>query len=179
MNLNKTRVYLSGCVESSNDPYSWRTEITPQLENMGIIVLNPLIKPKWMPQINAQQQLEMKKKLIINENISQIQVENNIIRQYCLALVRMCDFMIVNIDRTFTAGVFEEISLATHKPHFIISDTEIPSLWLVDQLNYYTKHDRDLYCHKTINSLIMKLQAIHKGEEQLDNLKWIFLSYNA
>lgn len=180
MNLHRTRVYLSGCVEASNDPNSWRIQITPLLENMGIIVLNPLIKPDWMPQITAQQQRAMKEKLIKEEDLLQIQIENSIIRQYCLALVRICDFMIVNIDHTFTAGTFEEISLAAHKPHFIISDTEIQSMWLVDQLNYYSKYNRDLYCHKSINSLIMKLQAIHNGElseKQLDRLQWIFLSY--
>jgi hypothetical protein len=189
--LKNVRVYLGGAVESHHSPNGWRTTISKPLETLGMVVLNPLLKPAWMPQIDAAQQRKMKETLTHYLNpidrynwcieAQRIASDNNAIRQYCLALVRMADILIIYLDRTFTVGSFEELSIARGKPIFIISKDPIPSMWLMDQLNLYSQRFR-LYVHKSIKSCIKTLTQIHHNKTvtvilpYLDPFEWIFLS---
>jgi hypothetical protein len=180
--LSGKSVYLCGAVEAHQSPNSWRNKITPHLQQHGLVVLNPLIKPKWMSSIDAIGQKEMKQILINSRNyfdIEKVKRDNTIIRAYCLSLVRMCDFFIVKLDNVFTVGTFEEITIAKDKPIFIISDVDIPSMWLMAQLNIYNLEDRKFYLHKTMESCLSTLEQINeKIPNNLDPFKWIFLRHN-
>ena len=182
-NLASVKCYLSGAIESANSaPYQakgWRQKITPKLQELGIVVYDPLVKPKWMPEVSGATQREMAKNL--DEGITagvaldKIELHNNMTRIFCLNLVRHANIIIVKIDKTFTVGTFEEIKLAEGKPIFIIADG-IPSMWLIDQLDLYAYYRRDLYLHSTIDKCLNKLEHINNNTNLInDKLEWIFL----
>lgn len=174
-------MYLCGAIEVHQDPHSWRNQITSPLEALDIAVLNPLVKPKWVPQIDAGGQRAMCDKLLdrgtTHGGIIQIIEQNHTIREFCLSLVRIADFIIVKLDKTFTVGTFEEIKAAQGKPIFVISDDEIPSMWLADQLGHYFEGRRLMYSHRDINSCLTVLRGINEGNVNIDNQSWIFLEY--
>lgn len=177
--LAGTKVYLGGAVEHAGVS-SWREEISIKLATFGIISLNPLKKPSWMPQIDGTKQLALKSSLLDkgDEVVGSVREENSKVRRFCLALVRDADFLIVTIDKTFTVGTFEEISAAANKPVFIVSEDPIPSMWLIDQLGIYTAKDRQLYLHKNHASCMDKIEYIDflgPDIRYLDPFSWIFL----
>lgn len=173
-NLAGIKFYLSGPVESSKDPLNWRNIITNKLIKYNSIVLNPLEKPIWMSNIDGQRQYNMRKQYsgpgLLESEITQ----NKEIRQYCLSLVRYCDIMITYLDNTFTVGTFEEIKNADGKPIFIISK-DVPSMWLIDQLNLYG-HRKTLYFHNSIDDFILKLDEIDNDHSDIDPYEWIFIT---
>lgn len=173
--LSGTKAYLGGPVEASDSPTSWRNEMSGKLLEIGVYPLNPLNKPNWMPQIDGLTQRKFKDK-VLEDKSSEIKEINQKIRKYCLALVRMSDFLIVKLDNSQTIGTFEELKMAEGKPVFIISDQEVPSMWLFDQLDLYD--NRSIYMHRTIASCFTKICMIDfVGPDQryLDPFKWIFL----
>ena len=183
-NLAGSRVYLCGAVEVESDPNNWRALITPALEMFGLVVLNPLIKPPWMPAVDGKAQRAFKESLIQNPNekINYIKKNNDAARNYCLALVKMCDFTIVKLTKTFTVGTWEEISIARGKPCFIICDDLIPSMWLMSQLNIYDNIKREIYIHKSLDSCLTRLARINSNKNlefdlNLDPFDWIFIRY--
>jgi len=169
--LQNVRVYLSGPVENSDNPVTWRQEIAIRLSNMGMIIYDPMYKPKWVPQVGVIEGRLMKEEYIQGKSIENI---NHAIRKYCLNLVRHCDLIILRLDNTFTVGTFEEIALAKDKPIFLISK-EIPSMWLVDQIKLYGDR-KDLYYCPTMDDCVDKLTKIDNSTIGLDLYEWLFLN---
>lgn len=180
--LKNTSAYLCGPIESSVNPKRWREEITPKLKKIKINVLNPLVKPGWMPHVDGETQRGMMRDLISRDldvfDIEIIRKLNHEIRDVCLSLVRNCDFMIAKIIPTeFTVGSWEEIVVAAQcrKPVFFICDNQIPSMWLVDMLDAYETFSETFF--KTDNALVSHLININKSGEVVDNIAWIRNKY--
>jgi hypothetical protein len=188
--FKNTTVYLGGAVEADTDPSSWRNKIKPKLEELGVEVWDPLKKPHWMVQVDGATQAGWKKDIKAGpkdfpcpRNLIDIWAFNNQIREFCLHLVAQANFLIIKLDKTFTVGTFEELSLARHKPVFIICKDEIPSMWLMDQLGLY-QHDKHLYIFPDIPSLMARLRDIDKGGNiskwgNVNQHKWLFMTYKA
>jgi nucleoside 2-deoxyribosyltransferase len=186
--LKGVRIYLAGPVESERIPEAWREKIQIPLQKLGMTVLNPLVKPVWVPNVTGERQLELRMALQndpsspeTNEKI----IGNDQTRAHCLSLVRMADIIVVNFGRKqFTVGTFEEMISAKGKPIFIICDDVIPSMWLCSFLNTYTKSERNLYLHKDIDSCVKMITYISKfgqyasGRRFDDLCKWIFITHN-
>lgn len=174
--LKNTRIYLSGPIEFSQNPISWRQKISSKLKEIGIIIYDPLIKPDWLPKLDQKEQLKLKELYLQNQHIPIVESNNKLIREYCLNLVRHADILIVKLDKTFTAGTLEEIKLAEGKPIFII--TENVSMWLVDQLNLYDIDRRNMYLHSTEDSCINTLCQINISMHGLNinKCEWIFIN---
>ena len=184
--LKNCKAYLCGPVELDPDCRSWRLTLSKQLRDIGIEPINPLEKPSWLNNTGPGMQKQIKEQILTGD-LSSINTNINI-RKYCLALVRMSDIIIVNLHNLHTVGSFEEINECKYKPIFILSNEEIPSLWLMDQLNMY--HTRDYYIHSgslddSIRKLIDALKHIDSGiskpyESSIDEMiKWIFITRNA
>jgi len=168
--LKNTTAYLAGPVESSKDPNNWRKEASTKLKTLNITPWDPLIKPRWVPQIDGKAQAKMK------EDIPKYQETNKMLRKFCLHLAANATFIIVKIDKTFTVRTFEEIAVAKYKPVFVISE-DIPSMWLVDQLDAYD--NLEFVFHKSIDSLMDLLKKINRGEVHPQPLvKWPSLTYD-
>lgn len=180
--LARSRVYLSGAVESTQNPHSWRVEIANKLNEMGMVVYDPTLKPDWFPNITGEQQRRWKKKLGSNLRDSSLELikhDNNLVREFCLCLTGSADIFIVKLDtKIFTAGTFEELCLAkqAHKPIFLICEEKMPSMWLCAQLDLYEK--RDLYIHKSIEGVVNTLKKIDAGMIDVkEDLRWLFRTY--
>lgn len=119
--LKHQRVYLAGAMDRVADRGNgWRDSITPFLENLGVIVFNPIKKPTVIGQEDeATHKLKIKLKKEHNyDDLSQLM---KIIRRVDLRLVDISDFLIVNLDLdTHPCGTLEEIFWANRQKKPII-----------------------------------------------------------
>ena len=98
----------------------WRDNITPFLENLGIIVFNPIKKPTDIGKEDEEVQLLKKryKKDLQYDELSRLMKS---IRSVDLRLVDISDFIIVNLDLdTHPCGTLEEIFWANRQKKPII-----------------------------------------------------------
>jgi hypothetical protein len=178
--LKNVSVYLSGAIEQSNDPSTWRSRLTIRLQKLNMKVLDPLIKPSWMSNVTGPEQAAWKKEIIEGQWIDSIIVKNKEIRDVCLSLSHGCNMMIVRIDKkSFTVGTWEEMVVAVQakKPVLILCEEEIPSMWLLEMLGAYYKQDRAKCLFQTEDQLIEYLDKVDKGLVYVDNIKWSFMTY--
>ena len=189
MMLENSTVYLAGAVETASDPFNWRNVISQQLSELGIISLNPLIKPKWFKDFTIDDQYSFKevirqqydphrlKERASTFELSENWAQNKAMHQFCLHLISSANFVIVKLDKTFTVGTFFELSLCKYKPVFILADDPALSTWLIAELDLEPYELKD-YFHRDTNSLISYLRQINNGDVIPNNkLKWCFMTY--
>jgi nucleoside 2-deoxyribosyltransferase len=123
--LKNQRVYLAGAMDRVKDRGStWRDNITPFLESLGVIVFNPLNKPSNIGMEDTEVHL-VKKKLKERENYDELSSMMKTIRGVDLRLVDISDFLIVNLDiDTHPCGTLEEIFWANRQRKPIIIHME-------------------------------------------------------
>jgi nucleoside 2-deoxyribosyltransferase len=123
--LKNQRVYLAGAMDRVKDRGStWRDNITPFLESLGVIVFNPLNKPSNIGMEDTEVHL-VKKKLKERENYDELSSMMKTIRGVDLRLVDISDFLIVNLDiDTHPCGTLEEIFWANRQKKPIIIHME-------------------------------------------------------
>jgi hypothetical protein len=123
--LKNQRVYLAGAMDRVKDRGStWRDNITPFLESLGVIVFNPLNKPSNIGMEDTEVHF-VKKKLKERENYDELSSMMKTIRGVDLRLVDISDFLIVNLDiDTHPCGTLEEIFWANRQKKPIIIHME-------------------------------------------------------
>ena len=119
--LYKQRVYLAGAMDRVADRgRGWRDQITPFLEDLGIVVFNPIKKPTVVGKeddATHQVKLALKKDKRYEELSSLMKT----IRAVDLRLVDISDFLIVNLDLDIhPCGTYEEIFWANRQKKPII-----------------------------------------------------------
>lgn len=174
--LQGVSVYLSGPIEAASNPNSWRDQLTPKLESLGLVVWDPLVKPSWMVDVDGQGQRRMKDVLRNGGDSSSIERKNSEIRRVGRALAYACNIMIVGIRREFTVGTWEEVTIASQcgKPVFFLADDPIPSMWLVDMFDAY---DLEGIFFQSQDDLVKYLIGINNHNVHIDRVKWIFKTY--
>ena len=180
--LKGVSVYLSGAIEATQDKgTTWRQRVTPFLENLGMNVWDPLVKPDWVPEANGVRQTEWKKLLIdgiANLAIEGIIKDNSSLRKVGCSLANNCNTMIVKIDKTiFTVGTWEEVMIGQRRgiPMFFLCAESIPSMWLLDMVNAYQNPEEVFF--QTELDLFKHLQLIDNNSTKVDNIAWIFKTY--
>lgn len=184
--LSNTKVYLAGPVERDDDCNSWRDQITPILEELNVLVFNPLSYPKWFKDYcgDVSPEIQRNDKSILNRLVQDDQldddyenyeyyVRNDIIRKCCLRLASAADWIICKVS-TNTVGTFEEIGIARQqgKPVlFFSNDEDLDSCWRA--LQFY---NGDKIWFNNIDSLISRIKEIDKGELCVNRFEWIFLN---
>lgn len=108
--LKNQRVYLAGAMDRVPDRGStWRDNITPFLNELGIVVFNPISKPTDIGLEDKDThaiKTKLKKKARYDELTSMMKT----IRSVDLRLVDISDFIIVNLDLdTHPCGTYEEL----------------------------------------------------------------------
>jgi nucleoside 2-deoxyribosyltransferase len=123
--LKNQRVYLAGAMDRVKDRGStWRDNITPFLESLGVVVFNPLNKPSNIGMEDTEVHV-VKKKLKERENYDELSSMMKTIRGVDLRLVDISDFLIVNLDiDTHPCGTLEEIFWANRQKKPIIIHME-------------------------------------------------------
>lgn len=119
--LNNQRVYLAGAMDRAPDRGNgWRDNITPFLEDLGVVVFNPIKKPTILGQEDEATH-KLKLKLKSEENYTELSSLMKTIRSVDLRLVDISDFLIVNLDLDIhPCGTYEEIFWANRQKKPII-----------------------------------------------------------
>lgn len=119
--LNKQRVYLAGPMDRCPDNgKTWRAQLTPILENMGIAVLNPISKPINIAKEDDDSR-KYKQKLKALKNYDALSSLMKEIRNVDLRMVDISDFLIVNLNLDiYPCGTMEEIFLANRQKKPVI-----------------------------------------------------------
>lgn len=119
--LYKQRVYLAGAMDRVPDRgTTWRGNITPFLESLGITVFNPIIKPTDIG-LEDHDTHSIKTKLKANKRYDELSSMMKTIRAVDLRMVDISDFLIVNLDiSVHPCGTLEEIFLANRQKKPII-----------------------------------------------------------
>ena len=96
--LKGMRTYLAGAMDRVPDGGAgWRDKITPLLERMGVIVLNPCDKPSEIGKEDKNTRGHIER-LKVEGKFQQIRDEYGVIRTLDLRCVDISDFLIVSVD---------------------------------------------------------------------------------
>lgn len=172
--LKNQRVYLAGAMDRVPDRgVTWRQEITPFLESLGITVFNPITKPTSIG-LEDNDSHAVKSKLKEQHRYDELSSMMKIIRSVDLRLVDISDFLIVNLDiDVHPCGTLEEIFLANRqkKPiivHMVQGKHKTPD-WLFGTI----PHQMIFSDWKEIKDYLLHINSA----ENIDNYKrWYFFS---
>ncbi len=119
--LKNQRVYLAGAMDRVPDRgTTWRDNITPFLESLGVVVFNPISKPTDVG-LEDHDTHTIKTKLKEMKRFDELSNMMKTIRAVDLRLVDMSDFLVVNLDLdTHPCGTLEEIFWANRQKKPII-----------------------------------------------------------
>jgi len=123
--LKNQRVYLAGAMDRVKDRGNgWRDNITPFLEDLGVVVFNPIKKPSIVGKEDSETH-KLKIKLKKEQNYKDLSALMKTIRSVDLRLVDISDFLIVNLDLDIhPCGTYEEIFWANRQKKPIIVHME-------------------------------------------------------
>lgn len=170
--LNNQRVYLAGAMDRVADRGNgWRDNITPFLEQLGVIVFNPIKKPTKIGREDVETH-RYKTKLKLEKNYDELSSVMKTIRGVDLRLVDISDFMIVNLDLDhYACGTWEELFLCNRskKPILIHIEQGKPNVpdWLFGTIPHQM-------IFSTWDELRSYLQYIHTNEEIEHHNRWRF-----
>jgi nucleoside 2-deoxyribosyltransferase len=172
--LHNQRVYLAGAIDRVEDRgQTWRDNISPFLQSLGVTVFNPIIKPTEIGLEDEDTHL-VKTKLKSQKRYDELSSMMKVIRSVDLRLVDISDFMIVNLDLdVHPCGTLEEIFWANRqkKPiiiHMVQGKENTPD-WLfgtIPHQNIFSNWDE----------LKTYLSHINESENIETHRRWYFFS---
>lgn len=172
--LNKQRVYLAGAMDRVADRgATWRDNITPFLEQMGVIVFNPITKPTTTGMEDHDSHV-IKTKLKQKERYDELSEMMKVIRRVDLRLVDISDFLIVNLNLDIhPCGTYEEIFWANRQKKPIIVHMEQGKNSAPDWLFGTIPHQTIFSSWDDIKEYLTHINA----SENIDTYKrWYFFS---
>jgi hypothetical protein len=138
------RTYLAGAMDRVIDGgVGWRNDISPFLEEMGIVVLDPCKKEEFMSHaIESVEDRERRHNDKMASNYERLRWEMKDIRNTDLNAVDIVDFIIVNIDTDVHAcGTYEEIFWANRMKKPVLVHCEQGKKGLPDWLFGMMPHE--------------------------------------
>ena len=119
--LKNQRAYLAGAMDRVKDRgATWRDNITPFLEQLGVVVFNPILKPTNIGLEDNDSHI-IKTKLKAQARYDELSQMMKTIRAVDLRLVDMSDFLIVNLDLDIhPCGTYEEVFWANRSKRPIL-----------------------------------------------------------
>jgi len=172
--LENQRVYLAGAMDRVADRGNgWRDNITPFLENLGVIVFNPIKKPTTLAKEDEITH-KLKLKLKQEKNYDQLASIMKVIRSVDLRLVDISDFLIVNLDLDIhPCGTYEEIFWANRqkKPiivHMVQGKQNAPD-WLFGTI----PHEMIFSSWEDVKKYLLQ---IHRESEIKTHNRWYFFN---
>jgi nucleoside 2-deoxyribosyltransferase len=172
--LKQQRTYLAGAMDRALDRgKEWRNEITPFLENLGIIVYDPLKKPTTIG-LEDDEVHKHKSSLKKCENYDQLTTLMKTIRSVDLRMVDISDFLIVNLDLdVHPCGTYEEIFWANRQKKPIIIHMVQGKKHTPDWLFGVIPHEMIFSSWDEIKKYII---YVHTSSNILTFNRWIFLN---
>lgn len=174
--LNKQRVYLAGAIDRVADRgVGWRENITPFLEQMGVVVFDPIKKPSDIG-LEDENVHKIKCKLKLEKKYNELASLMKEIRSADLRLVDISDFLIVNLNlNTHPCGTYEEIFWANRQKKPIIIHVEQGKEKTPDWLFGALPHD--LFFSSWID-IKNYLTTINTAQEINSYKRWFFFKHN-
>ena len=172
--LKGKRAYLSGAIlNAKDDGVSWRTEITPDLEQMGMEVLDPCQKHIALGDERLNEIGESKKKfrkLILEENWDQVKKDFWPIVRTDLRLVDHSDFVILYQDPSLpTVGTIHELVVATFEKKVILMKYDEKHLETMNP--WMATFIKSHHFFKTWDAMFEYLEDVDNGK--LDTSYWV------
>jgi nucleoside 2-deoxyribosyltransferase len=174
--LKNQRVYLAGAMDRVADRgVGWRDSITSFLQDLGIVVYNPIKKPC---SVGKEDNETHKRKTLLKQQgmydeLSKLMKE---IRSTDLRLVDISDFLIVNLDLdTHPCGTYEEIFWANRQKKPIIVHMEQGKASAPDWLFGTIPHNMIFSCWDDVKDYLFYID-VNKHIETFN--RWYFLYEN-
>jgi nucleoside 2-deoxyribosyltransferase len=172
--LRNQRAYLAGAMDRVPDRGAgWRSYITPFLNEMGVVVFNPLNKPT---EVGAEDlETHMMKCLMKEEGrYDELSSTMKAIRATDLRLVDISDFLVVNLDvNTHPCGTLEEIFLANRSKKPVVVHIEQGKKHAPDWLFGTLPHSMFFSCWEEVKNY---LRHINEDPMIEDHGRWRFFS---
>jgi hypothetical protein len=171
-NLRGMRTYLVGAMDRVPDGGTrWRNTITPILESMGIVVLNPC-KHSIDGIYEDEQTREHISFLKKNGLYDELKTKYSKIRNADLRCVDICDFIIAHIDiSTHACGSYEEIVTANRQKKPVLVWCEQGKSNAPNWLFFMLPHDN---IFSSMDGVLEHLNVIDKLETTNHLKRWVF-----
>jgi nucleoside 2-deoxyribosyltransferase len=176
--LRGSKVYLCGAMDRVIDGgVIWRQNITPMLENMGVIVLDPVDKPIDIDIADENiDNRKLRHELKQNKNFKQVSKYMKIIRQVDLRMVDIADFLIVSLDIDVHAcGTYEELFWANRQKKPILvwvpQGKENAPDWLFGTIPHQM-------IFSSVKGIRKYLSHINSSTKVNTMGRWVFFNYN-
>lgn len=172
--LKNQRVYLAGAMDRVVDRgTTWRDNITPFLQDLNVIVFNPIKKPSIEGCEDSETHAQ-KIKLKQEHKYDELSTIMKTIRSVDLRLVDISDFLIVNLDLDIhPCGTYEEIFLANRSKKPVVVHMEQGKQNAPDWLFGTLPHDMIFSTWLEVQNY---LQYIHTSAEIQHYNRWRFFN---
>ena len=173
--LKGSRVYLSGPIDyASDNGIGWRRSITPFLESLGVIVIDPTNKP--LEEEDDIEHSKLRKECRKNKDYQGLSTLMRNIRVFDLRCTDICDWSIVYLDYdVIMTGTLEEIFCMNRskKPILIYCKQGIDKIsdWLFGCLPYQM-------FFQDWDQLKTYVSDIDSGKDNNLMKRWIFFDYS-
>ena len=172
-NLKNMRTYLIGAIDRVPDGgKTWRDNITPFLESLGVTVLNPCNKPIESAKENDETR-NMIEQYKATGQYHKIRKEFSHIRNADLRCVDVSDFVVAHIDTSIHAcGSYEEIVTANRQKKPILVWCEQGKRNAPNWLFFMLPHE---YIFDSMDDLMKYLNFVNQTENnQIE--RWFFFT---
>lgn len=174
--LKNCRVYLSSGMDRVPDGgVGWREAVTPLLQKLGMVVLNPCDKP-IIGSIESPESRQIRIEAKKRGDYEFVAKEMSNIAHADLRMVDICDCVLLYLDTSVHyCGTYHETFVAAqqHKPIIVVCKNGVQDIccWLFGVLNHKLFFG-------SFDEMFEYLEHIDKDEE-IDTLnKWVFIDYN-
>jgi nucleoside 2-deoxyribosyltransferase len=164
--------YLAGPMDRVADGgIVWRQNLTPFLETLGVVVLDPCDKPIDIG-VEDTENRELRKELKEQEKFEEITPDMKTIRRTDLRMVDKSDFLIVNVDvDVHMCGTYEEETLANSQKKPILYRIDggrknVPD-WLIGKVPHQ-------FFFSTWSELRSYLVNVDNGSDTRHFKRWMF-----
>ena len=174
--LKNQRVYLAGPMDRCpNEGRAWREFISSFLDDLGVVILNPLNKPIDIAQEDSDSRL-FRKQLKEKEDYETLSKEMKIIRNVDLRMVDISDFLIVNLDMDiYPCGTLEEIFLANRQKKPVVVHMKQGKKHVPDWLFGTLPHETMFSTWQEVKDYLLYINS----SENIETLnRWYFFNHD-
>lgn len=172
--LSKTKTYLIGHMQYGNGS-QWRAETTQQLNDMGVVVMDPYNQPFLHKVEETPETHDILRQKMKDGEYGEVAEHMKKVRNLDLSMVDRADFLICYVNPDVpTYGTIEELSIACQikRPVFVAVEggKEKTPFWVMGMLPHN-------YIYDSVDEIIQKLRQIHSGQLPIDSDRWRLFEY--
>ena len=171
-----TRAYLCGPIDLCPDGgATWRKEITPMLNTLGVVVMDPLNKP-FDTGLEADDDRTLRSYYKEAEYFDKLTTIMKEVRSVDLRMVDVSDFIVAYIDtKIYSCGTFEEIFLANRQKKPIILICKDGKKGVPDWLFATLPHEMFF---PTVAGVMRYLKGINSGSDDRSFQRWLLPNFD-